>query len=121
MTDENLKAQLAIAAQHRAEREQRIDTALRQAGLADESNEPSTWDQRAMSRLDRTPEEVHQLDLADAFVASCNLTVDEARSLMLWFRSQYRTGQDHPEYVYRFLDTLARALDDYAILGGKPD
>ena len=62
----------------------------------------------------RTSAELANLLTLDALVRSYGMSADELEDLMLQVRCLYRGG-DATERQERFLDDLARSLDDLAI------
>ena len=62
----------------------------------------------------RTPAELMNLLTLDALFRTYGMDADELEELMLWVRVRYRGGHATGRQ-FRFLDDLARSLDDLAI------
>jgi len=68
----------------------------------------------ARSLEPRNPAELANLLTLDALIRTYGMDADELMDLMLWVRGFYRGGHA-TERQARFLDDLARSLDDLAI------
>ena len=68
----------------------------------------------ARSVESRTPAELANLLTLDALIRTYGMDADELEDLMLQVRGLYRGGHATERQV-RFLDDLARSLDDLAI------
>ena len=61
---------------------------------------------------ERSPEDMERLEAADALVASYDLTADQLLDVLMRLRGTYRGPKEIAEPVWRFLDDIARAVDD---------